>query len=240
MVSKVIMTKLSSLSIFVPTYNEEANISLIIEDVLKYVPSLADKWELIVVNDGSTDQTARMVRTYSERYENIRLINHAKNRGYGAAVKTGLRESRYNWIFFTDSDRQFRFDELSSFIAKRDLGDYVIGYRKKRRDPLIRLIIAQGFLRIWNYLLFGLTVKDVDCAYKLIPKKCLKNISLKTESAITVTELLYKLTLRGYRYVQVPVTHYSRPYGRQTGNHPSVMYKALRESVALWQSSKTR
>lgn len=230
------MTKLTSLSIFVPTYNEEANISLIIEDVLKYVPSLAKKWELIVVNDGSTDQTARIVKTYSERFSEIRLINHSHNRGYGAAVKTGLKSARYDWIFFTDSDRQFRFEELSSFISHRDSADFVIGYRKKRRDPLIRLIIAQGFLRVWNYFLFGLTVKDVDCAYKLIPKKCLNKIVLSTESAITVTELLHKLIKRGYKYKEVPVTHYPRPYGHQTGNHPSVMYKALRESVALWQS----
>ncbi|GAB4027653.1 MAG: hypothetical protein Fur0011_6180 [Candidatus Microgenomates bacterium] len=230
------MTKLSSLSIFVPTYNEEANISLVIEDVLKYVPSLANKWELIVINDGSIDQTARIAKSYSERYSEIRLINHARNRGYGAAVKTGLRAARYDWIFFTDSDRQFRFDELASFIAHRDSADFVIGYRKKRRDNFIRTIIAQGFLRLWNYLLFGLTVKDVDCAYKLIPKKCLNKLSLTTASAITVTELIYKLTKKGYRYLEVPVTHYPRPYGHQTGNHPSVMYKALRESVTLWQS----
>ncbi len=234
------MTKLSSLSIFVPTYNEEANIGLIIEDVLQYVPSLATKWELVVVNDGSTDQTARIVRAYSERYQEIRLINHKTNRGYGAAVKTGLRSVQYDWIFFTDSDRQFHFDELSSFVDSREGVDFVIGYRQKRRDPLIRLVIAQGFLRLWNYLLFGLTIKDVDCAYKLIPKKCLNHLTLTTDSAITVTELLYKLIKKGYSYRQVSVTHYPRPYGHQTGNHPSVMYKALRESVALWQSSKTR
>lgn len=227
---------LSSLTVFVPAYNEEANISLIIEDVLKYVPALAKKWELIIVNDGSTDQTARIVRTYSERHAQVKLVNHAHNRGYGAAVKTGLRSARYDWIFFTDSDRQFRFEELATFISHRESADFVIGYRKKRRDPLIRLIIAQGFLRLWNYLLFGLTVKDVDCAYKLIPKKCLNKLTLVTESAITVTELLYKLTKMGYRYAEVSVTHYPRPYGHQTGNHPSVMYKALRESLALWQS----
>lgn len=227
---------LSSLTVFVPAYNEEANISLIIEDVLKYVPALAKKWELIIVNDGSTDQTARIIRTYSERHAQVKLVNHAHNRGYGAAVKTGLRSARYDWIFFTDSDRQFRFEELASFISHRESADFVIGYRKKRRDPLIRLIIAQGFLRLWNYLLFGLTVKDVDCAYKLIPKKFLNKLTLVTESAITVTELLYKLTKMGYRYAEVPVTHYPRPYGHQTGNHPSVMYKALRESLALWQS----
>lgn len=227
---------LSSLTVFVPAYNEEANISLIIEDVLKYVPALAKKWELIIVNDGSTDQTARIVRTYSERHAQVKLVNHAHNRGYGAAVKTGLRSAHYDWIFFTDSDRQFRFEELATFISHRESADFVIGYRKKRRDPLIRLIIAQGFLRLWNYLLFGLTVKDVDCAYKLIPKKFLNKLTLVTESAITVTELLYKLTKMGYRYAEVPVTHYPRPYGHQTGNHPSVMYKALRESLALWQS----
>ncbi len=228
-------TKLNSLSVFVPVYNEEANIGLIIEDALLYLPKVAHKYELIIVNDGSTDETIRIVNSYLSQYSVIRLVSHRQNRGYGAAVKTGLKTARYDWIFFTDSDRQFRFDELPQFLAHRHGVDFVIGYRIKRQDSLWRLILAQGFLRLWNYLLFGLTLRDIDCAYKLLPKSAIAKIKLDTESAITVTELLYRLIKLGLSYREVPVTHYPRPYGRQTGNDPRVIIRALKESLMLWQ-----
>lgn len=230
--------RLSSLSIFVPVYNEEANISLVIQDALDYAPQVADQFELIIINDGSSDDTARIVKAYKRQYPEIRLVNHTKNKGYGAAIKTGFKVAQYDWLFFTDSDRQFRFDELPRFATFVTHADYVVGYRRSRRDPILRLLLAQGLLRIWNYLLFGLTIRDVDCAYKLIPRRLISSIRLTTESAITVTELIYRLTQAGYTYVQVPVTHYSRPYGHQTGSNPRVILKALKESLRLWQQSK--
>lgn len=227
-------TKLSSLSIFFPVYNEEANIGLVIEDALKYAKKAARKFEIIVVNDGSTDRTSEVIKTYVSRYENVRLVTHETNRGYGSAVKTGLKSCRYEWVFFTDSDGQFHFDGLEDFVAQRTGVDMVLGYRTKRRDHLLRVILAQGMLRLWNYLFFGLKLKDVDCAYKLIPTSCLKNIKLTTSSAITVTELMYRLINQGYRYHQVPVTHYPRLYGSQTGGNIKVIVRALKESIILW------
>jgi glycosyltransferase involved in cell wall biosynthesis len=229
---------LSSLSVFVPVYNEEANIPLVIQDALEYCNKVTDQFELIIVNDGSSDHTVKIVESYSRQYPQIRLVSHSRNRGYGAAIKTGFKSARYDWIFFTDSDRQFRFDELPHFVTFTERADYVVGYRRRRRDPLLRLILAQGFLRIWNYCLFGLTIRDVDCAYKLIPRALIENVKLSTESAITVTELIYRLNKAGYTYVQVPVTHYSRPYGHQTGSKPKVILKALKESLILWQKLK--
>ena len=232
--------KLSSLSVFVPAYNEEANISLLIEDALIYLPKVAKKFEIIIVDDGSQDHTREIVATYSKQYPAVRLISHTKNQGYGAAIKTGLKAARYDWTFFTDSDRQFRFDELQSFIKYTTKYDFVIGYRRIRRDPILRLILAQIFLRFWNYFLFGLKLRDIDCAYKLIPTKLTKNIILSTSSAITVTELMYRLINQGCKFVEVPVNHYERSYGTQTGSNPKVIIRALKESIALWQNLRSQ
>lgn len=231
---------LSSLSVFVPAFNEEANISLLIEDALLYLPKIAKKYEVIIIDDGSRDHTKEIVATYSKQYPFIRLVTHSKNQGYGAAIKTGLKSARYEWIFFTDSDRQFRFDELQSFLKYTSNYDFVVGYRRVRRDPILRLIIAQVFLRMWNYLLFGLTLKDIDCAYKLIPTKLVKNLNLITSSAITVTELMYRLISQGHTFIELPVTHYERSYGIQTGSNPKVIIRALKESIALWRKLRSR
>lgn len=228
------VSKLRSLSIFFPVYNEEANIGLVIEDAVQHAQKVAKVWEVIIVDDGSTDATRDIVHTFSLKYPGVRLVSHRQNKGYGAAVKTGLAACRYDWIFFSDSDAQFHFDELAGFVSHRDQADFVIGYRAKRQDHLMRLIVAQGFLRTWNYLLFGIKVRDIDCAYKLIPRRCLEGLTLTTASAITVTELIYRLIRSGYNYAEVAVTHYPRKYGTQTGNNPKVIIRALRESLSLW------
>ena len=232
--------KLSSLSVFVPAYNEEANISLLIEDALVFLPKVAEKFEIIIVDDGSQDHTREIVSTYSKQYPSVHLISHAKNQGYGAAIKTGLKAARYDWTFFTDSDRQFRFEELPSFIKYTDKYDFVVGYRRIRRDPILRLVLAQIFLRFWNYLLFGLKLRDIDCAYKLIPTRLTKKLKLTTQSAITVTELMYRLINGGHKFVEVPVNHYERSYGTQTGSNPKVIIRALKESIALWQNLRSQ
>jgi len=227
--------KLNSLSIFFPAYNEEANISTTIADALVYAPQVADKYEVIVVNDGSSDNTASIVSSIATKDPHIRLVSHTKNRGYGAAVKTGIKSVKYEWTFFTDADRQFHFSELVRFVSLIDKADIVVGRRLKRRDPILRIILAQILLKYWNLLFFGLWMKDVDCAYKLIPSKYLKNLPLVTESAITITEIMIRLKRLGLTIYETPVTHYSRRLGTQTGSHPSVIIRAFRESFKLWK-----
>ncbi len=225
---------LSSLSVFMPAYNEEANIGATLADALAVIPKITPDYEIIVIDDGSQDRTAAIVQEWSRRYPQIRLVSHRHNRGYGAAVKTGLAHSRKDWIFFTDSDGQFKFDELPKFVQAKDKADLIIGYRRRRRDPFHRIFIAQVFLKLWVWFLFGLKVKDVDCAYKLFPKTVATSIKLQTESAITVTEFLVKAKRKGYSFLELPVTHYPRRYGQQTGGHLRVILKALYESFVLF------
>lgn len=218
-----------------PAYNEEGNIATTIIDARAAAKAVANEYEIIVVDDGSRDRTAEVVNELSLRDPNIRLIRHRQNKGYGAAVKTGMKSCTKDWIFFTDSDGQFHYDELQRFVNARSRGDLIIGYRQKRMDPFHRIFVAQVLLKVWNFFLFGLTVRDVDCAYKLFPRQVRDSIKLDTESAITVTEFIVKAKAQGFRIVQLPVTHYSRKFGEQTGGNWRVIVKAAKESLMLYK-----
>jgi len=218
-----------------PAYNEAENIRAVVSEAVAAARLVAKNYEVIVVNDGSRDQTGKLVTKLAAQNSHIRLVNHRKNKGYGAAVKSGLKAARFDWIFFTDSDGQFKFSELPHFISLRNKADLVIGYRKKRMDPFHRVFVAQVLLKVWDFVLFGLTVRDVDCAYKLFPREVRDRVKLKTESAITVTEFLVKAKALGYKFYQTPVTHYSRRFGEQTGGNWRVIVRAAVESFALFR-----
>jgi len=227
--------KLTSLSIFMPAYNEEGNIATTIIDAGKAAKLIARDYEIIVVDDGSRDRTAEVVKELGKNDSHIRLITHRQNRGYGAAVKTGMKACTKSWIFFTDSDGQFHYDELQNFAAGRSDADLVIGYRKKRMDPFHRIFVAQVLLKLWNFFLFGLTVRDVDCAFKLFTREVRDAVHLDTESAITVTEFIVKAKALGFSLIQLPVHHYSRKFGHQTGGNWRVILRAARESFTLYK-----
>jgi glycosyltransferase involved in cell wall biosynthesis len=227
--------KLPSLSIFMPAFNEEGNIATTLIDATRAAKVVTDDYEIIVVNDGSRDNTAEIVRELSRSDSHLRLINHSVNQGYGGAVKTGLAKCRKEWIFFTDSDGQFHYDELGKFVAATSNYDLVMGYRKKRMDPFHRVFVAQVLLKVWNFVLFGLAVRDVDCAYKLFRKEVRDAVTLKTESAITVSELIIKTKAAGFRIKQLPVHHYPRRFGEQTGGNWRVIVRAARESFRLYK-----
>ena len=229
------LTKLSSLSIFMPAFNEEGNITTTIIDARSSAKAVARDYEIIVVDDGSRDRTAEVVGELAKHDSDIRLVKHPNNRGYGAAVKTGLKACQKDWIFFTDSDGQFRYDELPKFVNASSKYDLVIGYRKKRMDPFHRVFVAQVLLKIWNFVLFGLTVRDVDCAYKLFSRQVRDAIHLDTESAITVTEFIVKAKALGFRIIQLPVIHYPRKFGQQTGGNWRVIVRAAFESFGLYK-----
>lgn len=227
--------KLSSLSIFMPAFNEEANIGEVIREAVRAVKDITDDYEVIVVDDGSYDRTGEIVSALAKKNSRIRLMRHAKNLGYGASVKTGLKAAGKEWIFFTDSDRQFHFDELPKFVSAAGKYDLVIGYRKKRMDPFHRVFVAQVLLKVWNFVLFGLTVRDADCAYKLFHRRVRDALKLETESAITVSEFLIKSKVAGFSMKQLPVRHYPRLYGKQTGGNWRVIARAAIESFHLFK-----
>jgi len=230
---------LKELSVFFPAYNEEENIQNTVEEAVKVLKDAAKNWEVIVVNDGSTDKTGKIVEKLIKKYpQNVKMITHNPNRGYGAALKSGLYSSKYKYIAFTDSDGQFKFDEIYNLISslKENTADIVIGYRIKRMDPLSRVILA-SMLKIWNLIWYGVWFKDADCAFKLFKKEIIDEIPpLKTESAITTTEFLIRAKKAGFKFAQVGVHHYPRTAGTQTGSNPKVILKAAKDSLKLWKA----
>lgn len=228
------MKKISQLSVFFPAYNEEENIKNTIVQAIKVLKEIAGKWEVIVINDGSTDKTAEIVKQLAKKDKRIRLITHKINKGYGGAIKTGIFNSRYPLICYMDSDGQFDFKEIKKFLAKIKKADLVLGYRKKRTDSFYRRILART-LWLADWVLFGLKVKDVDCGFKLFKKEVVDKIGkLVTESAITETEFIVRAKKAGFKIAQVGVKHNPRIDGEQTGGRLKVILKAAIEGLKLW------
>jgi len=231
------LKRLKELSVFFPFYNEEANIEAQTKDALRIIPQFADKFEIILVDDGSDDKTEEIGQKLAQKYHSVKIIRHRVNKGYGGALKTGFKNSRYKWIFFTDGDRQFKLTDLNKLIKKSNEADLIIGYRQKRADSPIRLLNAKLF-NLLIRILFGLKVCDVDCAFKLIKKEVLDNIKLKSNGALLSSELLIKAKKKGYKIVEVPVGHYPRQVGSQTGANFKVIFKAFYDIAALWKELK--
>ncbi|MCA9256878.1 MAG: glycosyltransferase family 2 protein [Phycisphaerales bacterium] len=224
--------RLSSISIFFPFYNEEANIENVAKAALRIAPTIADRFEIILVNDGSRDETGAIADRLADTHPEIRAVHNRPNRGYGGAVRRGIEEARMDWVFFSDGDGQFDLAELPKLIALLSDADMAVGYRIDRADPLPRRLNAF----CWGTLvrtLFGIRVRDIDCAFKLIPRRLIDAITLESDGAMISTELLAKATYQGLRIREVGVRHYPRTAGEQTGANFRVILKAFRELFAL-------
>lgn len=225
--------KLDSLSFFLPVYNEGKVIGEVIEKIKSEIPSVSNKWEILAINDGSSDNTLDVLNSTS----GIRIINHPKNLGYGASLRSGFYNSKYDWIAFTDSDGQFDFKEIENFIKmqRQENADLVIGYYKKRRVSKFKIVTS----RLWEasvLLLFGLKVKDIDCGFKFISKKVIDTIpKLESErGAFISSELLIKARKNGFKIVEIPVTHYPRTQGKGTGRNIRVILRSFVDLFKLW------
>jgi glycosyltransferase involved in cell wall biosynthesis len=230
---------LPEISLFLPAYNEEKVIAQTITKSVSVLKKVAKKYEVLVVNDGSTDKTEQVVNKIIKRNKNVRMITHNPNKGYGGALKTGLYESKYKYIAFIDADGQFDLNEIGSFIEHIKENDLVIGYRRERADSSLRIGTAY-LLKLWNLMWFQFWVKDTDCGFKLIKKDVVNKLPrLKTESAITETEFLIRAKRAGFKIKEVPVNHYPRTTGSSTGGNFKVIFKAAKETLSLWWALKS-
>lgn len=227
------MNKVPELSIFFPFWNEEKNITKVVSSAISVVPKIAEKWEIIMIDDGSSDMTVEIAKKLVEKDSRLRLIAHKPNRGYGAALKEGLTNAKYELIVFTDGDGQFDFSEVVKFLERINKADMVIGYREKRRDQPFRHFLMI-LLKIWDFIFFGFYFKDIDCGFKMFRKESLKKIMpLKSEGAMITTEILARAKKANLKIEQVRVTHYPRIYGDQSGGNLRVVFRAIKESFEL-------
>jgi glycosyltransferase involved in cell wall biosynthesis len=225
--------KRHAVSFILPAWNEAENIVQAIEDTVAAASRHCSDYEIIVVDDGSTDDTAKLVQALQSVHPTLRLIRHESNRGYGEALHTGFSAGRLEYVFFTDADNQFDMDELPLLLEWADSSDVVAGYRKVRQDPKMRLLNAW----LWNRLvrfLFYVPVRDIDCAFKLFRRSALANVDIESRGAMINTEIMVKLARAGWRIVEVGVTHLPRQAGEPQGARPKVIARAFAEIARMY------
>lgn len=225
--------RLPEISLFYPMFNEEANIEEAVRRAVTVLPRYADRFEVILVDDGSRDRTGGIADRLTADDPRVRVVHHACNRGYGAALRSGIAAGRFEWIFYTDGDNQFDLDDLRVLIPLARDHDIVSGYRIDRRDPLHRKMNAWIFNAAMR-LLFGLALRDVDCAFKLYRRSIFDGITLRSDGAMIDAEILARTRARGARIAEAGVHHYPRVAGSQTGAKFSVIFRAFRELFRLW------
>jgi len=229
------LKKVPELSIFFPFWNEEKNIEKVVSRAIPVAQKFAEKWEMLMIDDGSSDNTLKDAEKLASKNKNLKAISHQPNRGYGAALKEGFENAKYNLVVFTDGDTQFDFSELPRLLSKIENSDMVIGFRSKRKDHPFRHLLM-NLLKVWDLIFFGFYFKDIDCGFKLFKKEALNKIMpLKSEGAMITTEILARAKRKGLKISQVEVSHYPRIYGNQSGGNLRVVVRAIRESFSLWK-----
>jgi glycosyltransferase involved in cell wall biosynthesis len=221
-----------SLSVVLPAHNEEEAIAHTVHQVVDTLTAWGLDFEVIVVDDGSRDRTGVIVDTIAEANPAVCVIHHQANRGYGAALVSGLESVKKDLAFFMDSDGQFDIRDLERFFPLIDTYDAALGYRIVRQDTWMRKVNAWGWKMLVG-MIFGIYVRDVDCAFKLYPADFFREQTLETRGAMINTEILYKFTRAGHTYTQVGVRHLPRRGGKASGAKPSVILRAFRELVVF-------
>jgi glycosyltransferase involved in cell wall biosynthesis len=228
------MMKLPSVTAFFPAFNDAGTIPTMVMRVLLTLPHVADDYEVIVVNDGSEDYTAEMLKELARVYPQVRIIHHDRNLGYGAALRTGFSSATKDWIFYTDGDAQYDPGELVKLVQSlRSDTDIVNGYKIERHDPLHRAIIGRVYHHIVR-LMFGFRLRDVDCDYRLIRRRVFDHIELTSTSGTICLEMVKKFQDGGHKFAEVPVHHYHRAFGKsQFFNFPRLFRTGV-QLVKLW------
>ena len=228
--------RVEELSFFFPTHNEEANLEGLVEEALGALPALAERFEIIAVDDGSRDRTPAIADELAARHPGVfRVVHHPTNLGYGAALRSGFQAARFGLVAFIDGDRQFKVADvgrLTERLAAPDAPDVVVGYRLRRADPPIRRWYARIY-RLSNRIFFGVRVRDIDCACKLFRREALTPIRVSSGGAFFTAELLIKLRYEGRKLAEVGVPHYARTAGSPTGAKPQVVFRAVRDFWTL-------
>ena len=222
----------TSLSLVFPAYNEEKNIGKLIDNASSAARDITDDFEIVVVEDGSRDKTKKVIEGKLKTCPELKMVVHPVNKGYGQTVWDGLKAASKDYVFFSDADLQFDLKEITKLLEHINEYDVVIGFRAPRKDPFFRIVNAKA----WNVLvrlLFGLKVKDIDCAFKIFKRTILEKMEVVSGGATFSAELLIRLQKAGIKIKEVPVTHLPSTGKAPTGAKPKVIIRAFRELIKL-------
>lgn len=226
--------QVKSISVFFPAFNEEKNIAKTVEKAVSVLKNLKLDWEVLVIDDGSTDRTGKIADGLVKKNKHIKII-HQPNGGYGMALRAGFANSKKDWITYTDSDGQFDFSEINKLIEKAETADAVWGYRLNRQDPFYRHLFAKGWA-LSVFLFFGIKLRDLDCGFKLIRSDVIDKILplQSTRGGMINAELAIKIKKNGFKINEVGVYHYPRVAGKPTGASFRVVIQSYLDLLKLW------
>lgn len=230
---KEVMERQISVSVFFPCYNEQDNVGRVVGRAIEVCEGLGADFEIIIVNDGSADETGARANAITAGDSRIRAVHHPHNMGYGAALQSGIRAAKKELVFFTDGDGQFDIGEIKLLLPLIKQNDIVCGYRLGRKDPIIRKLNGWMWTRLVN-LLFGMNIRDIDCAFKLFRAEIFEGMTMSSAGALISAEILARATRRGCRIAEVGVHHYPRTAGKQTGAKLKVILRAFKELFKLY------
>jgi len=221
------------ISLVLPCHNEAENIQAVIGEAMQALPKIIDDFEIIVIDDGSTDKTQEIVEQLIKYEPRLKLKIHPKNLGYGSALRSGFQAAEKRWFFLTDADRQFQISELTKFIPYLNQSRMVIGYRESRKDPIHRRIYGRVFSSLIR-VLFKVKARDTNCAFKVFDRKIIEDEKLISPGALISAELLMIAKKKGIEPIEVPVSHFPRRAGKQSGGSVKVILRAGFELLKLY------
>lgn len=221
-----------AISVFFPCYNEQQNVVRTVENAREVLEKIGADLEIIIINDGSSDETGHIADELAGRDRRIKVVHHRRNLGYGAALQSGFGAATKELVFYTDGDGQFDMNEMPPLLPLMEEYDIISCYRLNRRDSMIRKINAWCWTKL-VCLLFGLKLRDIDCAFKLYKREIFEHIELTSTGALIDAEILARAARKGYRIAQQGVHHYPRTAGSQTGAKFRVISRAFKELFEL-------
>lgn len=221
-----------SVSVFFPCFNEQDNVARTVEQALVVLEKLNADFEVIIVDDGSIDATGQIADEIATRDSRVKVVHHPTNLGYGAALQSGFRAAAKELVFYTDGDGQFDINEMPPLLSLTEQYDIVSCYRLNRQDSFIRKINGWCWTKL-VCLLFGMKIRDIDCAFKLYKREIFDNIKLLSTGALIDAEILARAIRKGYCITQKGVHHYPRTAGAQTGANLRVVFRAFKELFKL-------
>jgi glycosyltransferase involved in cell wall biosynthesis len=226
--------RVPGLSVFLPSHNEEGNVERVVRSWTAELPKVADKFEVIVVDDGSRDRTGEIAERLAKEDAHVKVVRHPVNRGYGGAVISGIRAATLPYVLLCDGDGQFDptdIEQLTPFVPEYDV---VAGRRVQRADHLMRRINGRAWTTLVRVLL-GITISDIDCGFKLFKREKLEGMELRAHGAMISTELMARVAGRNAKVKEVDVGHLPRLTGEQSGANLKVVARAFKELIALYR-----
>ncbi len=228
------MDNFDNLSVILPLYNEATNIKNLVDKLIFYLNKYNIDFEIILVDDGSTDKSKNIIKSLAHQYPPVQIISHDTNKGYGAAIRSGINKAQNNWALIMDADGQFKIDELKAFWDKRLFYNIILGYRQKRGDDFYRTCLGKSGNLIANLFLKTNTfIKDINCGFKLLKLKELKAAPLVSTGGIINFEILFWLLKYNWPIVQLPVIHQRRKSGQATGGKLITIIIIIKEFIRL-------